>query len=338
MIAKKKTSLIVLTLVQLTCSLSNAAPTVYITPGEFGNLFAIHDPVLSRDDCLLPLAHMREAVQNYGYRVQQTSTLAHLSDVHYLIVFDQLPQKELKNLATIDYEKRILFLWEPPTVKPETYVPAYHALFAKIFTWCDDLIDNQRYFKFYYPQPRLSMIDKPTPFEAKKMVTMIARNKYSSHPQQLYDERLRVIRFFEEQYPHLFDLYGSWWDRLKLNTYQGVVRTKADCLSWYRFSVCFENMKDINGYVTEKIFDCFVAGSIPIYWGASNITDYVPSDCFIDYRKFKSPYELVAFLWTIDEHAYQQMIDRIRNYLASDQAAYFSMNHFKQLFVSHFCR
>lgn len=35
----------------------------------------------------------------------------------------------------------------------------------------------------------------------------------------------------------------------------------------YRFNICFENSNK-NGYVTEKIFEAIVAGSIPIYWGS----------------------------------------------------------------------
>lgn len=30
---------------------------------------------------------------------------------------------------------------------------------------------------------------------------------------------------------------------------------------------CFENVRDLPGYITEKIFDCFFAEYIPIYWG-----------------------------------------------------------------------
>ena len=41
-------------------------------------------------------------------------------------------------------------------------------------------------------------------------------------------------------------------------------------------------MRNVNGYVTEKIFDAFKAGCVPVYWGAENITKYVPAECFID--------------------------------------------------------
>lgn len=46
-------------------------------------------------------------------------------------------------------------------------------------------------------------------------------------------------------------------------------------------------MRGEKGYITEKIFDCFFPGVIPIYWGAENVTDYIPQDTFIDRRNLK---------------------------------------------------
>lgn len=40
-------------------------------------------------------------------------------------------------------------------------------------------------------------------------------------------------------------------------------------LQQYKFNICPEN-SDVNGYVTEKIFQAIAAGSIPVYWGCSN--------------------------------------------------------------------
>ena len=61
---------------------------------------------------------------------------------------------------------------------------------------------------------------------------------------------------------------------------------KYHALAQYRFCLCFENELDTPGYITEKLFDCFFCGTVPIYLGASNIEDYVPKDCFIDMHEF----------------------------------------------------
>jgi hypothetical protein len=64
-------------------------------------------------------------------------------------------------------------------------------------------------------------------------------------------------------------------------------------LEKYKFSICYENARDTPGYITEKIFDCFFAGCVPIYWGANNITDHIPKECFIDKRDFED-YKVLA--------------------------------------------
>ena len=46
------------------------------------------------------------------------------------------------------------------------------------------------------------------------------------------------------------------------------VSSKIDTLARYRYTLCFENTYT-PGYVTEKILDSFLAGSIPIYWGGA---------------------------------------------------------------------
>ena len=60
--------------------------------------------------------------------------------------------------------------------------------------------------------------------------------------------------------------------------------TKIDTLRRYKFCVAVEN-SEMPHYVTEKIFDSFVAGCVPVYFGAPNIYDYIPHrDAIIDVR------------------------------------------------------
>jgi len=60
--------------------------------------------------------------------------------------------------------------------------------------------------------------------------------------------------------------------------------SKIDTLRRYKFCVAIENSKDRH-YVSEKVYDAFVAGCVPIYFGAPNVLDYVPhADAIIDLR------------------------------------------------------
>lgn len=59
------------------------------------------------------------------------------------------------------------------------------------------------------------------------------------------------------------DLYGYGYNPID---------NKISSLSHYKYQIVIENEK-IPGYFTEKIIDCFVTGTIPIYWGDPNISD-----------------------------------------------------------------
>ena len=45
---------------------------------------------------------------------------------------------------------------------------------------------------------------------------------------------------------------------------------KIEWLKSYKFNICFEN-GSYPGYLTEKLFDAFMAGCVPIYWGDTSL-------------------------------------------------------------------
>ena len=49
------------------------------------------------------------------------------------------------------------------------------------------------------------------------------------------------------------------------------------------FGVAIENTSH-RGYFTEKILDCFLLKTIPIYWGCSNIGNYFDIDGIITFN------------------------------------------------------
>lgn len=251
---------------------------------------------------------------------------------HMWVFWNLGPKVKNFNFAGTDKEKLVLFTWEPPTVQPEAHDPMIHAYFGKIFTWNDDLVDNKRYFKFFYPVLKERIADIPS-FHKKKLCTLIASCLGSKHPNELYSEREKVAQFFENKKGE-FDLYGRGWKKKKFKNWKGEIPDKLSVLKNYRFSICYENMKEVKGYITEKIFDCFAAGVVPIYWGASNVTDYIPADCFIDRRHFKSNKELYTYIKRMNETEYNQYLKAAGHFLQSDKAKVFSQEHFTQTFLT----
>ncbi len=226
---------------------------------------------------------------------------------------------------TYGKDKFALFLWEPPSVIPENFDREIHKNIKTIFTWADDLVDNQHYFKFFYPQPK--SVHVPTiPFSEKKFCCTVIANKGSTHCNELYSERYKTVAYFDAR--DLNDLFGPGWNPAYFRNYKGRVDDKFKLLAHYKFSVCYENIKDIPGYVSEKLHHCLLAGCVPIYWGASNVTDYVPAECFVDRRNFSSNEELLSFLLSMSEEEYNNYLDAAKRYLASKEQMLFSDIYF----------
>lgn len=140
---------------------------------------------------------------------------------------------------------------------------------------------------------------------------------------QLHDTRNEVIKYFSQSELH-FDLFGRGWGKtdncdqelekaIKKLKPEGV-EDKLEKISQYKYAICFENMT-YEGYITEKIIDCFVAGVIPIYMGAPDIGDYIPKGAFIDFRNFKSMEELERFLLNQTKKDAICMIEAARDFL-----------------------
>jgi len=303
---------------------------IYISVGYWPNLLSFDNPVHNRDGCLEPFRQFFDAASKAGYEVRQTDYSTPLEDFKYLIVFEIFPN-QIKIVEKYPKEKLILFLWEPPSVLPQNYDPQYHKHFSKIYTWNDALVDNKKYFKFYYPAMH-PMIENPIAFESKKLCTMVCCNKSSTHPDELYGERREVIKFYESLHPTEFDLYGAGWPHW-LKVYKGLITLKVNKINHYKFSYTYENIKGVPGYITEKIFECLNAGSIPIYMGASNITTYIPQNCFIARDDFASNEQLYDFMKNMTKEQYQQYIDNIRAYTNSDKAKLYSPDNFVKIMM-----
>lgn len=257
-----------------------------------------------------------------------------LNDAKYWMFWNLGPKIKGLDFSKIPKEKLILVMWEPPTVQEELYDAEIQAHFGKIFTFDDDLVDNKKFFKFHYPalKPR---VEKLIPFEEKKFCVMVARRLTSRHPKEIYSKRKEMIKFFEKKPNADFDLYGYYWKKKKRKNYRGELLTdKLEKLKTYKFSICYENTRNIRGYITEKIFDCLGAGTVPVYLGASNITDYIPKSCFIDRREFESNEELYQFLKAMSKSEYQKYLDAAEKFLKSDQAKVFTVEYFMENYLT----
>ncbi len=277
--------------------------------------------------------HLDKLVRIDGLRLQVHDFSLPMQDIpdetKHLYIFNNIPRWvdkhwELK-IAPIQKEKRVLIMWEPPVFMPSMYAKHTYSLFDKIFTFDDSLVDNVKFFKFNYPVLR-QMIENIPRFSQKKLLTQISGKKTANghFSKELYSERLKAIRFFEKHPEFEFEFYGTGWNANKYRNYKGAPTDKIETLKNYKFSLCFENTKNVKGYITEKIFDCFAAGCVPVYLGASNISEYIPKDCYIEFEQDKGYPNLLIELITMNDERYNRYLKAIRRFLNSNKAKKFS--------------
>lgn len=306
------------------------------------------------DDLFYSMHVLAKYAESKGVEVGTTS-LYNCEEVDAFVFLD-LPEQNNQyfNYALKNKVPCYLAIFESEIIRPDNWDKKYHLFFRKIFTWHDPIVDNKKYFKINF-SGKLTRTPSSIPFLEKKICTIIAGNKMVNHPLELYSERVRVIRWFEKNHLQDLDLYGIGWDRKyfigffkklnrfkklcqillfkKFSSYKGVVNRKRDVLNKYKFSLCFENAKDIDGYITEKIFDCLKNGVVPIYYGPKNILDHIPESLFVDYSKFSSLDELYSYMKNFTEEQYHQFIKSTDDFFASKKSFPFSSEYFAQTIV-----
>ena len=235
--------------------------------------------------------------------------------------------------------------------------------FKRIFSWSDSASLERfvgaplRCEPFFWMQSFDDIHEQIWINTDRKFLVMINANKLPRlYWQELYTERMKAVEFFS-RYEEV-DLYGKGWDApsvrvgrtwvpytikrahynaLKVReriwpdplltgarkAYRGIAEVKSQTLGRYKFALCFENSV-LKGWITEKIFDCFFAGTVPIYWGEPEIEKYIPGNCFIDKRKFTGYTELRDYLKSLTDAEIQNYKENARAFLGSPQFYPFS--------------
>lgn len=317
-------------------------------------IFDISDTVVNRDNCVYHMYLLKEQLATKGVELV-TDDIYDYSEYDCFFMNDVPPMDDPKTRAILESGKDLyLIIGESEVIIRRNWVLENHKHFKKIFTWSADLIDNQKYFQYYWPN-KIVIPEGIVDFGKKKLATMISGNKVNSDKRELYTERLNAVKWFEKHHPEDFDFYGMGWDqgffkgflgkifnrygfvrralRKKYKCFGGKVDSKQAVLKNYKFSICYENARDIDDYITEKIFDCFFAGCVPIYLGAPNITNYVPKDCFISRDDFSSYDELYKYISTMKEDEYNRYLERGTTFLKSEKMNLFSAEYFADTVV-----
>lgn len=206
---------------------------------------------------------------------------------------------ELKNYK--GSAKKVLLIVEPSIINGEIYRDAVleHENFDYIFSHQLELKDQLPEGKFVFiPHGGTHIKQEDIKIHPKTgLVNFIFSDKQWNTGHRFRHEIYKNIK-------NLVDCYGSGVDGIR-------VPYKGDVLTSYAYSIAMENEKS-SDYFTEKIIDCLLTGTIPIYYGTSNIGKYFNTDSIFSFNTEK---ELIEILDNISFEQYEKLKDSIEDNL-----------------------
>lgn len=107
----------------------------------------------------------------------------------------------------------------------------------------------------------------------------------------------KLIGHFKDK----IDVYGRGFN---------YIEDKFDALKDYKYSVAIEN-KSIPNYFSEKLIECFMTYTLPIYAGCTNIYEYFDADVIfeLDLEDYKKSINLIEKI--LDEDPYEKLREKL---------------------------
>jgi hypothetical protein len=300
----------------------------------------IFDTNYQVDNRAVPYRYLYDILSNRGYTINTVdigcANLMNYDNTIYLSF--NYNKKEFKRYGeNVKFDNRILVAQEP--LSKGNFKKNNFSKFAKIITWRSDLLKDNKNFIKNTAYPIVNINIDWLPLKERKILVNISINKKSKIKGELYSERIETIKLAEKIFGPQFELYGIGWNKPirvidKIMSYKppisykGRLGEKYPKLREFKFALCYESNKLLPGNISEKIFDCFQCGVIPLYWGAPDILDFIPEETFIWRERFKTNEEMLLYINDLPEKEIELKLKAIKSFLNSkDMEPFWYKNH-----------
>lgn len=210
----------------------------------------------------------------------------------------------------IDYDNLILINGCEPLIANQmsNHIKEYGRYFDKIYTYDNEILNLYQHSELFVFGSCWILTDKNNNIIQKQkdyfnnFKIEDKKHKLSfikSSNDWLPGHRLRHIVT-----PHLDKKYD-----FEVNFPKHRIETKIELFTDSMFHLCIENSQQGN-YFTEKIVDCFMSYTIPIYWGCTNIGDFFDINGIIIVNSYE---EIIDVLNNLKEDDYIDRIESIKN-------------------------
>ena len=193
---------------------------------------------------------------------------------------------KFKSCPVPEDEIRIVYIWEP-TGYLVSKVMEYQDFYTYVLTYHDFILDNNPKSRFFICVTYF--VDPLMEHEKKFAVGTVVGHKRNKNFVGYNMRHQLWFRRGDVTIPREFYLSGpSRWDKPIIPTDFGdivvegelVVQEQKDHVFDTMYHIAIENVMLMNWF-TEKILDCFMTRTIPIYLGTKNIGDFFNLDGII---------------------------------------------------------
>ena len=229
--------------------------------------------------------------------------------------------------------KKILYTAEGPNIRhQEQWSKSFlQTHFDIILTFWNPLLEDDAIKTVYCPHnARFLEFPRHTPYlrentgKGDKSIALVLERRTSNDIYTIDSNTLQSLDSLRELFVEglkNITVYGDGWKEFceahedvtlgySIQRHLDEDHTPIDHYATRDFALILENC-DAEGYVSEKIGDAFIAGSIPLYYGNPTELTCLPTDSYIDIRQFKNGYELQLYLDNLSDQDIDALKKRV---------------------------
>lgn len=165
-------------------------------------------------------------------------------------------------------------------------------------------------------------------YDKTRFCSIVSSNKHMCY---LHNFRAELADHFNSERHFNVDVFGT-----ETGEWVNIIDSLAD----YKYSIVVENQIS-DHFFTEKIINCFLTGTVPIYIGARKIDNYFNLDGIVRFSDYDSLIENLGYLSQVQEDyqsrlpAIQDNLERAKAYKLPEERIYSQLLfNYRDLYIS----
>lgn len=245
-----------------------------------------------------------EAALQYKFEIDNDC-----NECDYWIVWGDLPE-DVQRMKVNCPKGNLIYMTDEAFVEKK-FDQAFLNQFDIVISCRNDIVHSNliktHEINSWHVKKKFAELDNNNHIEKKKMISVVSSD-------------LTFLPGHKKRFAFVNKMVGHFKDRLDVfGKGTNPIADKWDGLADYKYSIAIENSA-LPGYFTEKIAECYLAHTFPIYYGAPDITDYFdPSSLLIiDIDDYKTSIQQIEQLLEEDPWASKEnlLIEQKNTYLS----------------------